>query len=171
MDYIFDVSKTLIIVSIACALLTMLFYKTNLYQSVRFICSVVILAYMVQAFLPFYSAIGDLIVIDEHEESEASDGTEKNENHYVNYVTVGICQKIKSIICNRYNVNDEDVKVSLTINNDDPENIMYGFDNINIEGGYDEKFIQKQKLVDSCNRNIGWRSVDRIRRLRKARRD
>ena len=124
MDYIFDVSKTLIIVSIACALLTMLFYKTNLYQSVRFICSVVILAYMVQAFLPFYSAIGDLIVIDEHEESEASDGAEKNENHYVNYVTVGICQKIKSIICNRYNVNDEDVKVSLTINNDDPENII-----------------------------------------------
>lgn len=124
MTYIFDISKDLITVSIVCALLTMLFYKTNLYQAIRFICSVVVIAYMVQAFLPLYSAIGELITIDENVESDVSDGIEKSENDYVDYVTVGICKKIKDIISNRYNINEDDIKISVTINNDDPQNII-----------------------------------------------
>ena len=124
MTYIFDVSKTLITVSIACAVLTMLFYKTNLYQSVRYICSIAVIFYMVQAFLPLYSAIGELITIDNTYENNTQQEENTAENDFINNVSVGICKQIKDVLCNRYALNRDDVTISVTVNNDDPENII-----------------------------------------------
>ena len=124
MKYVFELSETLITISIGCSLLTMLFYKTKLYQAIRFICSIIILAYLIQAFLPLYSAIGELINTENNDGSDIIDFEDTSDSDYINHVSVGILSSVKSIIKNRYGINEEDMSVSVTLNNDDPQNII-----------------------------------------------
>ncbi|MBE6609143.1 MAG: hypothetical protein E7634_00565 [Ruminococcaceae bacterium] len=124
MDDLFDLSKALITVCIACSLLTMLFYKTNLYQSVRFICSIIVIAYMIRAFMPLYCAVAELINTEQPNAPEISDESNDPSDEYVNHVSVGICKSVKSVICSRYCIPEDDLKVSVTVNNDEPQNIV-----------------------------------------------
>lgn len=124
MENIFELCKTMIGTCIACSLITILFHKTTIFRAVRFVCSVIILAYMLHAFLPLYSVVGDLINVNISDEITSENGEPKTENNYISSASVGICQSVKYIICGRYEIPENDLSVSITINTDNPENII-----------------------------------------------
>ena len=136
MESLFDISKELILISVVCSLLTMLFYRTALYQSIRFICALIIIAYMAQAFLPLYTAVGRLINAEYSYNAEEITDDKKTEDEYIERVSVGICKSVKSVICSRYEISEDDIKVSVTINNDDLQNIIIKNVTVTLEKTY-----------------------------------
>jgi len=123
MEKIFSISETLIGVCIVCSVFSMLFAKTKFHGSLNFVCSVIVLLYLTNAFMPFYTAIGELISVAPDNEQT---GTEPNitfEEH-IKTTSRGICEYVKKLTANRFELNEDNVTVSVTVNTDNPENIV-----------------------------------------------
>ncbi len=123
MEKIFDLSETLITVCIVCSVFTMLFVKTKFHGSVNFICSVIILLYLANSFMPFYTAIGELITFSPDNEQTESEPDITFEE-YIKTTSRGICEYVKKLTATRFELNEEDITVSVTVNTDDPQNIV-----------------------------------------------
>lgn len=121
--YLLDSSRNLIFISLACTLVLLLLSKTRFSGSVRYLCGIVLLLFTVSAISPLVSALGDVINTD-FSFSDEDNGSESSDDLIISQSASYICKYVKTLISQKYNIHEDNISVSVTLDGSNRENIV-----------------------------------------------